>query len=59
MIESINLENIKFYGDHALNSTIINGLLPRDKKKMIKAIDGAINIYDKKFLDGIAERNSL
>ena len=59
LIELIEVENIPFYGDHPINATRLNGLLPRDKSQMLQSIDDAIKLNDKTFLNGVAERTTL
>lgn len=59
LIELIDVENMPFYGSHPINTTQLNGLLPRDKVQMLQSIDDAISISDQTFLNGVAERTTL
>jgi hypothetical protein len=42
LIRAIELKNIPFYGVHPINTVRNSERLPRDKKKMIAAIDSGI-----------------
>lgn len=59
LLELINLENLPFYGSHPINTSSLNGILPRDKEKMIKVINESIRSSSHEFLENVAFRNSL
>ncbi len=59
LIRSINLENVPFYGIHPTNTLPVFGILPRDKQKMIDAIDLGISRLGKDALSDFFKRASL
>jgi radical SAM superfamily enzyme YgiQ (UPF0313 family) len=46
MLENITVDNLKFVGTHASNYLPITGTLPKDKQKMIAAIDAVLKNHD-------------
>ncbi len=59
LIELIELEDMPFYGDHPINSTRLMGLLPKDKVRLLQAIDDSIKNSSPSFLQGSATRLTL
>jgi len=59
LIDSIELENVRFYGVHPTNTVRISGMLPQDKPKMMAAINAGINHFDEKTLATAFARTSL
>jgi hypothetical protein len=59
LINAIELENVTFYGVHPTNTVRISGRLPRDKQKMIAAIDNGIQQYGENALKTAFTRSSL
>jgi radical SAM superfamily enzyme YgiQ (UPF0313 family) len=59
LIDAIELENIRFYGVHPTNTVRISGKLPKDKRRMIAAIDAGIEKFGTKALSTTFERTSL
>jgi len=59
LIELLELTDVPLYGVHPTNAVPIYGVLPRDKEKMIVAIEKTIHTADREFLAGSAARTSL
>ncbi len=59
LIDGIELEDVRFYGVHPTNTVRISGVLPRDKQKMIAAIDDGIRNFGVKALDSAFARTTL
>lgn len=59
LIELIEVENLAVNAAHPINSVNINGILPRDKEKIIRAINNTIKTSSKKFLKGTIKRSTL
>jgi radical SAM superfamily enzyme YgiQ (UPF0313 family) len=50
MLENITVDNLKFVGTHASNYLPITGTLPKDKQKMIAAIDAVLRNRDSRLI---------
>ena len=59
ILELIDLENVPFYGIHPTNASSVQGVLPRDKDKMINQIKSFIENADEDFLNSAKQRDSL
>lgn len=59
LIESIELENVPFYGVHPTNVIPVSGILPRDKDKMLKVLEHGIQNFDEEVLAKTFKRTSL
>lgn len=59
LIDAIELASVRFYGVHPTNTVRISGRLPRDKQRMIAAIDESIETLGEKNLATAFARPSL
>lgn len=59
LINAIELEEVTFYGVHPTNTVRISGRLPRDKHKMVVAIDNGILRHGETALSKTFARTSL
>ena len=59
LIESIQVDNMEFFGDHPINATSISGIIPQDKENMIEALDYVLAHGNPETLDGIITRSTL
>ncbi|CAB5101088.1 COG1180: Radical SAM, Pyruvate-formate lyase-activating enzyme like [Olavius algarvensis associated proteobacterium Delta 3] len=59
LIRNIELDNVRFYGVHPTNAVRVSGVLPRDKQRMIDAIDNGIEGYGEEALSATFHRESL
>lgn len=59
LIQSIELDNVLFFGDHPLNAANISGMLPDDRHDLIDTIDHVIKAADDDFLACSAVRTTL
>jgi radical SAM superfamily enzyme YgiQ (UPF0313 family) len=59
LIENIQLENVPFYGVHPTNAIPVAGILPRDKEKMLEALEYGIQNFDEKAFAKKIKRTSL
>jgi radical SAM superfamily enzyme YgiQ (UPF0313 family) len=50
IFENLTVENLKFVGVHASNYLPVNGTLPRDREKMIEAVDRVLRERDERML---------
>jgi len=50
IFENITIDDLKFVGVHASNYLPINGVLQRDKKRMIDTVDQVLNSRDPRFI---------
>ena len=59
LIELLELTDVPLYGIHPTNTTPVQGILPRDKARMIQAIDRTIQSSGDAFLNQSIRRSSL
>ncbi|MDF2522444.1 MAG: Radical domain protein [Clostridiales bacterium] len=59
VIENIKLENVPFYGVHSTNVVPVIGTLPRDREKMLQALDAGIKKLGEEKLSKTFRRTSL
>lgn len=59
LIESLELEEVPFYGTHPINAIPVYGVLPKDQAKMISLIEKGIQKYGKTALSKSIRRTSL
>lgn len=59
VLELIELENVPFYGIHPTNASSIEGVLPRDKEKMINKLKSFIESSSDEFLNSSKRRDTL
>ena len=59
ILELLKLDNVPFYGIHPTNSSSVQGILPRDKEKMITQIKDFIAKADNNFLNTAKKRYTL
>jgi len=59
LIRNIELDHVRFYGVHPTNAVRVSGVLPRDKQRMIDAIDNGIAEYGEEALATTFQRASL
>ena len=59
VLELLTVENVPFYGIHPTNTSSVQGLLSRDKEKMINKLKIYLDSEDPDFLDTAMRRDTL